>query len=164
MTITFKGNPITIKKQPLQVGDTLSDFRIIKNDLSELSLADTKGTRIFLSVPSLDTGVCSLEVETFMQYIRAANDVTCYSVSMDLPFALDRWCQAKDNENVITTSDYKYREFAQASSTYMEELGLIARAVFIVDKENVVRYVEYVNEVTNEPNYDAVLNALAQIS
>lgn len=163
MSITFKGNPITIKKQPLQVGDTLTDFRIVKNDLSEITLADTKGKRIFLSVPSLDTGVCSLEVEKFMQYIRDAHDVTCYSVSYDLPFALDRWCQAKENENVITASDYKFHSFGEASATFIEELGLLTRAVFLVDKDNVVRYVEYVSEVANEPNYDAVLNALADI-
>lgn len=163
MTITFKGKPITMNKPLLKVGDTFTDFRVVKNDLSELSLKDTSGNRIFLSVPSLDTGVCSLEVEKFMEYIRDSEDVTCISVSMDLPFALDRWCQAKENENVITVSDFKYREFGVASATYIEELGLLARAVFVVDADNIVRYVEYVDEVSHEPNYDAALNALADI-
>ncbi|MFR6488727.1 MAG: redoxin family protein [Clostridium sp.] len=98
-----------------------------------------------------------MEVAKFIKYAKELKDVTVYAVSMDLPFALDRWCQAKNNENVITLSDYKYHSFANATATYVEELGLLTRAVFIVDDENTIRYVEYVNEITEEPNYDAVL-------
>lgn len=163
MTITFKGNPVTIKKAPLKVGDVVSDFRITKNDLSEITLADTKGSRVFLSVPSLDTGVCSLEVAKFMEYTQGFNDVEVYAISMDLPFALDRWCQSKNNSNITTASDYKSRSFAEATATYVEELGLLARAVFVLDKDNVVRHVEYVSEIGNEPDYDAVLNAVATL-
>lgn len=163
MNITFQGKPVTIKKAPLQVGEPFPNFHIVKNDLTELSLQDTSGNRIFLSVPSLDTGVCSLEVSKFMEYIKDSKDVTCYSISNDLPFALDRWCQAKENEQVVTASDYKYHEFGEASATYIEELALLSRAVFLLDKDNVVRYVEYVSEISNEPNYDAVLNALGKL-
>lgn len=163
MNITFNNEPVTLTHKSIQVGDTLPAFTLIKNDLSEINPAKEEGKRIFLSVPSLDTGVCSLEVEKFMQYIRDSKDVTCYSVSMDLPFALDRWCQAKENENVITTSDYKYRSFGERMGTYVQELGLLTRAIFIVDSNNIVQYVEYVSEITHEPNYDAALNALADI-
>lgn len=163
MNITFQGSPVTIKKDLLNVGDKLQDFSIVKNDLSPISLADTKGKRIFLTVPSLDTGVCSMEVAKFMEYALGFQDVEVYTVSMDLPFALDRWCQSKNNSNIITASDYKSRSFGEATSTYVEELGLLTRAVFVVDADNVIRYVEYVNEITNEPNYDAVLNAVASL-
>lgn len=162
MPITFQGKPVTIKKPLLKAGDILQDFTITKNDLSSITREDTKGLRIFLTVPSLDTGVCSMEVAKFMKYAQGLNDVEIYTVSMDLPFALDRWCQSKANTNVITASDYKTHSFAEASSTYVEELGLLTRAVFVVDKDNVIQYVEYVSEITNEPNYDAILNLIAK--
>lgn len=161
MNITFQGKSVTLVGTPLQVGDKLPSFRMIKNDLSELG--QEKGKRIYLSVPSLDTGVCSMEVAKFISYMKAYHDVICYSVSMDLPFALDRWCQAKENDQVITASDYKFHEFAKATGTMVEELGLLARAVFVVDENDIVRYVEYVDEITNEPTYDAILNAVAAI-
>lgn len=163
MTITFQGTPVTIQKPLLKKGDILQDFSITKNDLSEVTLKDTKGSRVFITVPSLDTGVCSMEVAKFMDYAQGFQDVEVYTVSMDLPFALDRWCQSKANSNIITASDYKSRSFGEASSTYVEELGLLTRAVFVVDKDNVVQYVEYVSEITNEPDYDAVLNAVAKL-
>lgn len=163
MAITFKGTPITISGTLLKKGDILQNFTITKNDLTDIHLKDTKGTRIFLSVPSLDTGVCSMEVEKFITYAQEFQDIEVYSISMDLPFALDRWCQSKSNSNIITASDYKTKSFAKATSTYVEELGLLTRAVFVVDKNNVVQYVEYVAEVANEPDYDAVLNAVANV-
>lgn len=163
MPITFQGKPVTIQKPLLKKVDILQEFTIIKNDLSPITREDTKGSRIFLTVPSLDTGVCSMEVAKFMEYAQGFKDVEVYTVSMDLPFALDRWCQSKANTNVITASDYKTRSFAEASSTYVEELGLLARAVFVVDKDNVIQHVEYVSEIANEPNYDAVLNAVAKL-
>lgn len=163
MNITFQGSPVTIKKALLKKGDKLQDFTIIKNDLSPVSLADTKGKRVFLSVPSLDTGVCSMEVAKFMDYAQGFQDVEVYTVSMDLPFALDRWCQSKNNSNIITASDYKSRSFGEATATYVEELGLLTRAVFVVDEDNIIQYVEYVQEITNEPDYDAVLNAVAAL-
>lgn len=163
MNITFQGNPVTIKKDAVKSGEALKSFTLVKNDMSELKREDTAGKRIFLSVPSLDTGVCSMEVAKFINYAKDLKDVTVYAVSMDLPFALERWCQAKNNENVITASDYKTHSFADATATYVEELGLLTRAVFVVDDTDTVRYVEYVNEITNEPDYDAVLACVKAI-
>ena len=148
MNITFQGNPVTLQKEAVKINEKMQPFTAVKNDMSELKSEETSGKRIFLSVPSLDTGVCSMEVAKFIKYAKELKDVTV---------ALDRWCQAKNNENVITLSDYKYHSFANATATYVEELGLLTRAVFIVDDENTIRYVEYVNEITEEPNYDAVL-------
>lgn len=162
MNITFMNKPVTLVGKQLSVGDTLTDFEVTGIDLAPLTLGDTKGLRVFLSVPSIDTGVCSMEVAKFMEYMHDYPGITCYSVSMDLPFALERWCQAKGNENVVTASDYKGRSFAQATGTYIEELGLLARAVFVVDENNKVLHVEYVSEVSNEPDYDKVLEVLKQ--
>ena len=164
MNITFKGNPVTLSKEPIKKGDKLPDFKIVKNDLSEIYAKDTKGVRVFLSVPSLDTGVCSMEVENFMHYLEAYNDVDCYTISMDLPFALDRWCQSKQNSRIVTASDYKDHEFANSTGLLVEELGLLARSCFVVNADNEIVYMEVVKEISDEPNYDAVLNAISQIA
>lgn len=163
MNITFQGNPVTLQGNILKKGDHLSAFTLVKNNLDEINNKTMNGKRIYLSVPSLDTGVCSMEVAKFMEYMKDYNDVTCYSVSMDLPFALDRWCQAKENEHVITASDYHYREFGTVTGTYVEQLGLLTRAVFVVDEHDIVQYVDYVSEITDEPDYDAILNAVAAL-
>ncbi len=164
MNVTFQGNPLTLVGKQLQVNDTLPAFTVTGNDLSAISIEDTKGVRVFLTVPSLDTGVCSIEVAKFMEYFKDNKEVSCYAISMDLPFALDRWCQAKNNENVITASDYQTKSFAEATGTFLKELCLLTRAVFVVDADNVLHHVEYVSEVTNEPNYDAVLAAVAKLT
>lgn len=162
--ITFQGNEVHLRHKQLQVKDQLPSFTIVKNDLTEIKSDDTKGIRVFLSVPSLDTGVCSMEVAKFMQYFQGDDRLTCYAVSMDLPFALDRWCQAKANDNIVTASDYKYQSFGQLTGTIIDEWNLLTRAVFVADEHNVLQYVEYVSEVTNEPNYDAVLNKIAELT
>lgn len=162
--ITFQGKEVHLRHKRLNVNDTLPSFTIVKNDLSEIKSDDTKGIRVFLSVTSLDTGVCSMEVAKFMQYFQGDQKLTCYAISMDLPFALDRWCQAKENDNIITTSDYKYQSFGQLTGTIIDELNLLTRAVFVVDENNILQYVEYVSEITNEPDYDAVLNKIAQLT
>lgn len=162
--ITFQGNEVHLRHKQLQVKDQLPSFTIVKNDLTEIKSDDTKGIRVFLSVPSLDTGVCSMEVAKFMQYFQGNDTLTCYAVSMDLPFALDRWCQAKENDHMITASDYKYQSFGQLTGTIIDELNLLTRAVFVVDHDNVIQYAEYVSEVTNEPDYDAVLNMIAKLT
>lgn len=158
--ITFQNKPVTLQGTFLTVGQVMPEFTVYKNDLSALNLSDIKGNKIILSVPSIDTGVCSMEVAKFMNLVKELKNVTCLSVSMDLPFALDRWCQAQGNENVITTSDYKNHSFAKASATYVEELGLLTRAVFVLDENNVIKHVEYVKEITNEPDYEKVLKRL----
>ncbi|MCL1935219.1 MAG: thiol peroxidase [Defluviitaleaceae bacterium] len=160
MKITFQGNPLTLLGEQLKVGDTLQNFTVSKNDLSPLSLKDTSGVRIFLSVPSLDTPVCETEVNTFNKRTNEIPGVSVYTISMDLPFAQTRWCGANGVTNVITVSDYKDREFSNATGTYIEELGLLARAVFVVDSENKIIYLEYVNEVTDQPNFDKVLETV----
>ncbi|MCL1944734.1 MAG: thiol peroxidase [Firmicutes bacterium] len=157
MKIKFQGKPVTLDGQQLQMGDSLPDFELIKSDLSNFTTQDTSGVRIFLTVPSLDTPVCDLEVLTFSKLIKDIPNVTCYVVSMDLPFAQSRWCGAKGIDNIVTVSDYKTRTFALASGTMIKEVGLLTRAAFVVDKDDLIVHVEYVEEVTQQPNFDEII-------
>lgn len=157
MKIKFKGNEVTLAGKEIKVGDTAPDFKVIDNDMKELNLKDTKGVRIFLTVPSIDTPVCDLEVRTFNEKASKLKDVTVYTVSMDLPFAQKRWCAAHGIENVITASDYKDRLFGKNFGTYIEELGLLTRAAFVVNSDGKITYAEYVQEVANQPNFDLIL-------
>ena len=160
MKVTFQGNPLTLEGTQVKVGDTAPDFTVVNNDLNPLKLSDTKGKRVFLTVPSLDTPVCDTEVRRFNQEASKLGNVTIYTISMDLPFAQARWCGGANIDKVITASDYKDREFGKNYGVYINELGLLSRAVFVVDENNKVTYVEYLNEITNEPNYDKALEAL----
>ncbi|MCL2608280.1 MAG: thiol peroxidase [Treponema sp.] len=159
MKITFQGNPLTLEGEQVKVKDSLKAFGVAKNDLSPLWLADTKGVRIFLAVPSLDTPVCDTEVRKFNQKASELKNVTVYAVSMDLPFAQARWCAGAGIANVVSVSDYKDHSFAKATGTFIKELGLLTRAAFVVNSAGSVVYAEYLEEITQEPNYDAILAA-----
>lgn len=158
MKFTFQGSPITLEGNQVKVGDISPDFTVVGNDLNPIKFSDTKGKRILVSVPSLDTAVCDTEVRRFNQEASNLNDVTVYTISMDLPFAQARWCGNAGIQNVITASDYKDREFAKNYGLYIKELGLLSRAVIVVDENNKVVYTEYLSEITNEPNYEAALS------
>ncbi|HAK42081.1 MAG TPA: thiol peroxidase [Clostridium sp.] len=160
MKITFQGNPITLKGIQLRVGDKAPDFTLMNNELQPVTLQDTKEKRIFVVVPSIDTGVCDMEVRKFNEEASKLDNVTIYTISMDLPFAQARWCGAAGIKNVITLSDYKNREFGDKYGVYINELGLLTRAVFVLDEDNTITYVEYCSEVTNEPDYAAALQAV----
>lgn len=159
MKVKFQGNEVTLVGKEVKVGDNFPDFSASDNSLKEISLKDTKGVRVFLTVPSLDTPVCDLEVKTFNKRASEIEGVTVYTVSMDLPFAQSRWCGAEGVKNVITLSDYKDRAFGNNTGTYVKELGLLARTAFVVDSNNKVTYVDYLNEITDYPNYDEILEA-----
>lgn len=157
MNIKFQGNPITLEGNTVKVGDVAPDFIVVDNELNPVNSKDLKGKRIYISVPSLDTGVCDMEVRKFNEEANKLDGVKIYTISMDLPFAQGRWCGNAGVENVKTVSDYKDREFGKNYGTYIKELGLLTRAVFAVDENNKVIYVEYCEEVTSEPNYKEVL-------
>lgn len=159
MKVTFQGNEVTLQGNKIKVGDSFPEFATANNSLEPISLKDTKGVRIFLTVPSVDTPVCDLEVRTFNEKAASVEGVTVYTVSMDLPFALARWCGAADIEKVVTLSDYKDRTFGNNTGTYVKELGLLTRAAFVVDSSNKVTYVDYLSEITNYPNYEEILEA-----
>ncbi|EPY6472576.1 thiol peroxidase [Clostridium sporogenes] len=159
MEIKFMGNPITLEGNELKVGDMAPHFTAIDNNMKPVSLKDTKGVRILSVVPSLDTEVCDLETRTFNSKAAEIPNVTIYTISMDLPFAQARWCGAHGVDKVITLSDFKDRLVGKNYGTYIKELGLLTRAVFVIDSNNKITFVEYVLEVTNQPNFNKVLEA-----
>lgn len=160
MNVKFQGNPVTLEGNIVKVGDVAPDFVVIDNGLKPVAAKDLKGKRVYVSVPSIDTSVCDMEVRKFNQEAAKLQDVKIYTISMDLPFAQARWCGNAGIESVQTLSDYKDRSFGKEFGTYIKELGLLTRAVFVVDENDKVTHVEYCEEVTAEPNYEAVLNAL----
>jgi len=161
--ITFKGNPLTLIGSEIKVGDKAPDFTVLANDLTPITLADGKGkTRLIVSVPSLDTPVCDMEVRRFNQEASQLANVEVLVISMDLPFAQKRWCGAEGINNVKTASDHRDGSFGKAFGVLIKELRLDARAIFVVDGSNTVIYKEIVPEVTHEPNYEAALQAVSK--
>jgi thioredoxin-dependent peroxiredoxin len=163
-TVTFKGNPVTLAGNELKPGATAPEFSGLKV-LDTVTLKDTPAkARLFSVVPSLDTGVCSLQTKKFDDGIKALGDaVACYTVSLDLPFAQKRFCTAEGIANMQTVSDVHDHSFGKNWGVLIESglpLKLLTRAVFVVDKTGKVTYAQYVPEVTDHPNYDAALDAL----
>jgi len=163
-TVTFKGNPVNLAGPQLKAGDKAPDFLGLKG-LDKVALADTPAkARLFSVVPSLDTGVCSMQTKKFDEGIKALGDaVASYTISLDLPFAQKRFCDVEKIATMQTVSDVHNHSFGKNWGVLIESglpLQLLTRAVFVVDKTGKITYVEYVPEVTNHPNYDAALAAL----
>ena len=164
--ITFKGNPLTLVGNEVKVGQKAPDAELVANDLAVVKLSSLYAGKVCLltSVPSLDTPVCDMETRRFNEEAgRLGKDVVVLTVSMDLPFAQKRWCGAAGVQNVQTLSDYRQAAFGKAYGVLIKELRLLARAVFVLDKPGVIRYVELVKEVASEPNYDAALAAAKKL-
>ncbi|MFG6121443.1 MULTISPECIES: thiol peroxidase [Thalassobacillus] len=162
-SITFKENPVTLVGEEVKAGDKAPDFKVLANDLSEVTLDDYQGSVKLISVvPSLDTGVCAEQTRRFNEEATSLGDVKVLTISMDLPFAQKRWCGAEGIENVDTLSDHRDASFGKAYGVLIEELRLLARAVFVVDSENKVTYAEYVSEATNHPDYESAIAAVEQ--
>ena len=163
--VTMKGNPITLMGTELQVGDKAPDFVAVDNDLNSVSFDSFRGkVCIVSSVPSLDTPVCDMETRRFNDEAgRLGDDVEILTISMDLPFAQKRWCGAAGVDRVQTLSDHRDAAFGQAYGVLIKGLRLLARAVFVVDKEGTIRYMELVKEIASEPDYDAVMTALKEL-
>ncbi len=157
--VTFTGNPLTLLGPEVKTGDTAPDFTLLDNDLNPVSLKDLAGKVLIISaVPSLDTPVCDMETRRFNQEASSmGDDVRILTVSMDLPFAQKRWCGNAGVDRVQTLSDHKDASFGTAYGVLIEELRLLARCVFVVDKAGTIAGVHMVKEVTDEPDYDAVL-------
>lgn len=163
--VTMKGNPITLMGTELQVGDQAPDFVAMDNDLNPVSFDSFRGkVCIISSVPSLDTPVCDMETRRFNDEAgRLGDDVEILTISMDLPFAQKRWCGAAGVDKVQTLSDHRDAAFGQAYGVLIKGLRLLARAVFVVDKEGTIRYIELVKEIASEPDYDSVLTAVKDL-
>jgi len=163
--VTLRGNPMTLIGAELKAGEKAPDFKLLSNDMKPVTLADTGGkVRIIASVPSLDTPVCDAETRRFNEEAAKLAGVEILTVSMDLPFAQARWCGAAGVKSVRTLSDYRERSFGPAYGVLIQELQLDARAVFVLDKENTIRYVEYVKEIAEQPNFEAALEAARKLA
>jgi thiol peroxidase len=163
--ITFGGNPLTLVGNEVKVGDVAPDFTVFGNDLSEVRFSSYRGKIcVISSVPSLDTPVCDIQTKRFNREAGALGpDVNILTISMDLPFAQARWCGAAGVKHVRTLSDHRDASFGQAFGLLIKELRLLARAVYVVDREGIVRYAEIVKEVTDEPNYAAAIDAVKKL-
>lgn len=161
---TFIGKPVTFTGKQLQVGDKAIDFTLITPDLTKKSLSDFDGYKKVLSVvPSIDTGICSTQTRTFNKELSENENTVVITVSMDLPFAQGRWCGAAGLENAIMLSDYFDHSFGKDYALLMNEWHLLARAVFILDEENTIQYVEYLDNINSEPDYDKAVAALKNL-
>jgi thiol peroxidase len=160
--ITFKQNPMTLIGNEVKVGDTAPDFTVLANDLSPVTLQDSKGkTRLISVVPSLDTGTCDAQTRKFNESAaELGDDVVILTVSNDLPFAQKRWCAAAGIDSVQTLSDHRDLSFGEAYGVAIEELRLLTRSIFVVDNQDKVTYVEYVSEATEHPNYEKAIEAV----
>lgn len=163
--ITMRGKPLTLVGPEVKVGTPAPDFEVLANDLSAVKLSSFRGKVCVLSsVPSLDTPVCDLETRRFNQEAeKLGAEVAILTISMDLPFAQKRWCGAAGVSRVQTLSDHRQAAFGNAYGVLIKELRLLARAVFLVDKEGVLRYIQLVKEVAAEPDYEEVLKALDKL-
>lgn len=162
---TVGGNPVTLLGPEIKVGDQAPDFKVNKDLMTEVSLSDYAGKIKLISVvPSVDTATCDAQTRRFnVEADKLGDNVVILTISVDLPFAQSRFCGAAGIDKVITLSDYKHRNFGQAYGVLIKEIQLDQRAIFLVDADNTVRYVEYLSEMKEHPNYDAALEALREL-
>ena len=162
--VTFAGNPLTIVGEPIKVGDKAPDFTLLNGSLEPVKLSDYDGkVRVLAIYPSIDTGVCAAQNRKFNEEANNLGDAVVLSISCDLPFAQGRFCAAEGLENIIPLSDHKETEFGIKYGFLLKELRLLSRGTVVIDKDGTVKYVEYVPEVTNEPNYEAALEVIKSL-
>jgi len=165
--INLKGRPVDLLEEVPAVGENAFDFTFVKTDMSESSLYDIDAkVKVLIAVPSLDTGICQMETRKFNEKLAEFKDVIGLVISKDLPFAMKRFCETEGISNVISASDYRYGDFGREFGTEMISgpfKGLSARAVFVVDKDNKIRYSELVPDITFEPEYEKVLAAVKSL-
>ena len=160
---TLKGNPVDLKGRALKVGDDAPDFKLQDNTLSDITLASSAGkTRIIATIPSLDTPTCHAETKRFNDEVKKLSNVEVLVVSMDLPFGQKRWCGAEGVESVKTLSAHRCSKFGEDYGVLIQGGALdrcLCRAIFVVDGQGKLKHVEYVKEIAEHPNYEAVLAA-----
>ncbi len=163
--VTFLNNPLTLLGPAIQVGLRAPDFTVLDNDLKPVTLNDTGGkVRILSVVPSLDTPVCEQQTRRFNEEAARLPNVEILTISMDLPFAQKRWCGAAGVDKVRTLSDHRDASFGLAYGALIKELRLDTRAIFVLDKDDTVCHVEYVQEISTHPNYAAALEAARKLA
>jgi thiol peroxidase len=163
--VTMRGNPLTLAGNEVKIGEKAPDFSALDNNLTPVTLSSFSGKIVILSsVPSLDTPVCDIETRKFNEEAgRLGPDVVVLTISMDLPFAQKRWCAASGVDKVQTVSDHRDASFGTSYGVLIKELRLLARAVFLVDRQGILQYSQLVQEISREPDYEAVLGALKKL-
>jgi thiol peroxidase len=163
--VNMGGNPVTLLGNELKVGDVAPDFTAVGNDLKPVRLHQLKGKVVVLSaVPSLDTPTCNLETRRFnAEAGNLGSDVVILTVSMDLPFAQKRWCGAAGVDKVIAVSDHRDAAFGTAYGVLIKDMRLLARAVFVVDRQGTIRYIQLVKDIGAEPDYAPALQAVRDL-
>ncbi len=162
--VTFKKKPVTLIGPEIQVGQKAPDFKLLDSNMKELSLSQSKGKVKLLSVVySIDTPVCDYQTQKFEEEALKFPNVVVYSISMDLPYAAARYRKERNIQKLNILSDYKDGSFGKAYGLLIKEQNLLARAVFIIDNNDIVRYVEYVKDVTDAPDYEKAIEALNNV-
>ncbi|SDY79520.1 thiol peroxidase [Tindallia californiensis] len=162
--VTMKGNPVTLVGNPLHKGQVAPDFTALNLDLSSFTLSENIGKKIVISVaPSLDTEICNLQTIYFNEEAAKLENTLLLSISMDLPFALKRYCAAKGIDNALVLSDHRDADFGLKYGFLMEEFRLLARGIVIIDEKGVLQYGQMVPEIAQEPDYDEALSFLKQM-
>jgi len=161
----MKGNPLTLTGTQVEAGEHAPDFQVVNNALATVRLSSLRGKVLILSsVPSLDTPVCDTQTRRFNQEATGlSDDLEVLTISMDLPFAQARWCGAAGIDRVRTLSDHRDASFGTAFGLLIAELRLLARAVFVLDREGVIRYKQVVREIAEEPDYRAAMDAARKL-
>ena len=164
--VTLHGNPLTLLGNELKVGDPVPDVEVLDIDLNPVKLSSFKGRICIISaVPSLDTPTCDMETRRFNETAgQLGADVVILTVSTDLPFAQKRWCGAAGVDKIFTLSDHREATFGSAFGVLIKELRLLARSIFVVDRNGVIQYIQHVKELSEEPDYDAVIQAVKKLS
>jgi thiol peroxidase len=164
-TTTFKGGPLELAGPELKVGDRAPEFQAVDKGLQPVSLATTGNkVRVFSVVPSLDTPVCDMQTKKFNEAATSMPKVDFYTISVDLPFAQNRWCTNFGVDNVKMVSDHKFASFGENYGTLIKDWRIESRALFVVDQNNVLQHVEYVPEVAEHPNYEAALSRAKELA
>ena len=164
--VSMHGNPLTLIGKELSVGDPAPDLELLDNDLNPIKLSSYQGkVCVISSVPSLDTPVCDMETRRFNEAAgQLGEDVVILTVSVDLPFAQKRWCGAAGVEKVVTLSDHRDTAFGTAFGVLIKELRLLGRSIFVLDRNGIIQYIQNVKELSEEPDYDAILEAVQKIA
>ncbi|MCC5909488.1 MAG: thiol peroxidase [Clostridiaceae bacterium] len=162
--ITMQGAPLTLVGKEVKIGDKAPDFTVVTKELKPYTLKDLGDkVKLISVVPSIDTGVCDLQTIHFNEEAAKFQDIAIVTISMDLPFALNRYCAAKDIKNLETLSDHREASFGSNYGFLIDELRLLSRGIIILDGNNTIQYVEYVKEVTNHPDYDKALEEVKKL-
>ncbi len=163
--VTLKGNPLTVIGERLKVGDKAPNFKLVANDLSTVTLDDSAGkVRLISVMPNLSTGICDAQTRRFNEEAaKLGDEVVALAVSSEHPWNQKNWCAAAGIDRIQVLSDHMDMNFGEAYGTHVKELRLEQRSVFVIDRDGIVRYVEYVPEIAQHPDYDAAIAAVKEV-